>query len=196
MKKTIYSIIILALISLNFSCKQSPEKLAIGTWTLDSVSVINIDEVAKYYFEMDMETIDNEISAIDEQLQMMEKEKNPNVESYENLMSQKLSLEDQKAALNLETTKSERLEYYNSFKGLSYVFNEDKTYTNKSSEYVENGTWSISEDGKTITLVTADGYEYGMSVEELTSKNMNGKLYYPGEEGVYIDIDILYFFVK
>jgi len=123
-------------------------------------------------------------------------EKNPNVESYENLMSQKLSLEDQKAALNLETTKSERLEYYNSFKGLSYVFNEDKTYTNKSSEYVENGTWSISEDGKTITLVTADGYEYGMSVEELTSKNMNGKLYYPGEEGVYIDIDILYFFVK
>jgi len=195
MKKTVYSILILALIALMYSCKLSPEQLAIGTWKLDSVSIINIDEVTNFYYEMDMNAVDGEISTLDAQLQTLDPKDKKNAEQIENISEQKKSLEEQKAAITLETAKAKVLESYTMLDGFSYTFNEDKTYLDKTVDYEETGTWSITEDGKTITMVTEAG-DYKLLIQELTENTMSIKYEYaPAEEGD-VTVDGIFYFIK
>jgi hypothetical protein len=194
MKKTVYSIILLALIALTYSCKVSPEKLAIGTWKLDSVKVLNIDEVANYYFEMDMSSLETELNTVVSQLQSLDPKDKKNANSITQLEEQKKLIEEQKNTFSIESSKDEILQSYNEMLGSAYSFNEDKTYSYKSFEYEEKGTWAISEDGKSINIVSTDNYEFKLLIQELTANKMI--ITYDNLEEGEITINTVYNFVK
>lgn len=195
MKKVVYSIILLAVIAVMYSCKVAPEKLATGTWKLDSVSVSNIDEVAKYYYDMDITYYDGEISSLVSQIQALDPKDKKNTEAIAQLDAQKKQLEDEKNALSVESTKESTLDSYSEMKGSSIVLNEDKTYIYTSFEYVENGTWTMAEDGLSINLVSTDGYEFTMLVQELTKEKMCVTYDYEESEGEF-QVKSVFHYVK
>jgi len=171
MKKVVYSIILLAVVALMYSCTPSPEKLATGTWKLDSVTVVNIDELVQSVVQMQMGPIEEQLNGLNEQIAKLDpKKEKVQIDALTESIKQ---LEGQKAQVNPETVKADMMKNYNDLIGnTTFSFNEDKTYESKSFDMVEKGTWSISEDGKTITTVAEDASETSMMVDELTANKM------------------------
>ncbi len=171
MKKVFYSIILLAVVSVMFSCKKSPEQLAQGTWKLDSVAVLNIDELVNSTVQMQLGPIEDQMKQLADQIAKLDPKKDK--AQIDALTETQKQMEAQKGQINAEQIKADMAKGYNDLIGnTTFTFNEDKTYESKSFDIVEKGTWAIDEAGTTLTTTSEAGIESKMAVVELTETRM------------------------
>lgn len=52
------------------------------------------------------------------------------------------------------------------------VYNSDGTYEKTISELTKKGSWKISEDGKTLTEISEEGFKESVEVIELSDKKL------------------------
>jgi hypothetical protein len=173
MKKVVYSIILFAVIAVMYSCKPTPEQLAVGTWKLDSISVLNVDDLVNSTLQMQMGPIEEQLKSVTDELAKLDPKDKKNAQAIATLEETKKQIEAQKAQFNAETLKADILKGYNDMVGnMTFTYNEDKTCESKSFDMVEKGTWSVAEDGKSITIISEDKSEMKLMIEELTANKM------------------------
>jgi len=195
MKNTFYTIVLLAFVALIYSCSKSPEKMIIGTWTLDSVEVLNIDEVTNYYLKTVINSLDEKILTADQKLKELDPKDKKNAEDIAQLETQKKELESQKASNTFEVNKKKLLDTYAKMNGLTFIFNEDKTYLYKTPQYEEKGTWKMAEDGKSVLIISGiDDFIMNLLIQELSDNKMSIKYEYKSEAEV--TEDVVYYFSK
>ena len=68
MRKKIYSLVFIALLGLLFSCGGDVEKQIVGEWTVEEVSVENLEEVVEAYKEYAGELTEEEVDEFKQEL--------------------------------------------------------------------------------------------------------------------------------
>jgi hypothetical protein len=76
------------------------------------------------------------------------------------------------AAQALQYTSIANLTIQQTFTG-TVQFKSDNTYTSTLGGSTENGTWSLSSDSKTLTIIPSSGTPMTGTVTQLTAHNLN-----------------------
>jgi len=178
-----------------------PEKLIVGTWGLETVEIINMDEYAQSMIDMQMPFIEMQVNQIKEQISSTEKEiqtlkDKKEIESkYSDLQTLQTQLDEanrQKTELTIEKVKIEFNSAFDSMKKeFKLVFNADKTYENVLEG--AKGTWKISKDGKTLTTIDENKKSDDLEIKELTKDKM--RLYVSNSQGD-MTIEMIMVFTK
>jgi hypothetical protein len=180
MKRLFYSLVVLAVISIFTSCTPKPEELILGTWNLTDVQIKNMDEYAQSmidmqmpFVEMQVTQINDQITAINEELKTLKDKKVIETKNAElqTLQAQMDEANKQKEELTIEKVKEDFTKNFDEMKKeFKMIFNEDKTYENVLEG--AKGTWTISEDGKTLTTKDENGKEDAIVIDEIAKEKM------------------------
>ncbi len=179
MKKLFFPLAILAIVSILSSCSPKPEEMLRGTWVLEDVEIVDIDNLSKVVYDQQIKEFEQQLPAIEGQIAQIEeqiatskedKEKETLQSQLEVFNSDLVKFKEYMSALTVESVKEEMKGGINEFKGeLKYSFGENSAFKNLLDE--SEGTWSITEDGKTLTI-TMEDRDTPHAVSELSEEKL------------------------
>ena len=148
MKKYLYLLTVVFLITITFSCRDANhEEQLIGKWDLDSLTIDNLKEVVEYLIEKNIEELDGRRLILEENILTAENEdKKQNFE----LALQDLSIE--KENITYEIIEKDILEHNS--QEIQYYLKEDNVFINVISN--KGGNWTVKDNKITLTLNDVD----------------------------------------
>lgn len=162
MKKLLSIIFVfIILLSLN-GCKQSSEKLLIGSWNSTNIEISKIDEISKLFHYYEVQNLEQQIEDYTLQLKTTEDSIKPVFEEIINNFNSQLS------ELTVEKVKDEIISNY---KYNTFSFNEDSLFVIKSDTDSIVGRWTLNNKDQ-ILKISIKSDDIYLNIKDISKNNL------------------------